>query len=147
MPSLPTLDCQIVTLSSKIALMYVRKTGFIQEENLGLQMIPPQTSADELEMNGSNYGNNWMMEGSFSELRVDVVETSRESEATAALALAKERELLVAEVMASLGPCGAGILAVRGVPEVPTLRKRLLPLARKLALMPDATRRPILKVA
>lgn len=110
-------------------------------------MIPPQTSADELEMNGSNYGNNWMMEGSFSELRVDVVETSRESEATAALALAKERELLVAEVMASLGPCGAGLLAVRGVPEVDTVRKRLLPLARKLALMPDATRRPVLKVA
>ncbi|KAL2649320.1 hypothetical protein R1flu_017448 [Riccia fluitans] len=41
----------------------------------------------------------------------------------------------------------AGLLAVRDVPGVAELRKRLLPLAHRLALMPDQLRRHVLKVA
>ncbi|BBN10901.1 hypothetical protein MPTK1_5g07400 [Marchantia polymorpha subsp. ruderalis] len=44
-----------------------------------------------------------------------------------------------------LGPTGPGLLAVRGVPGVAELRKKLLPLAKELALMPDDLRRLILK--
>ncbi|CAM6095925.1 unnamed protein product [Calypogeia fissa] len=56
-----------------------------------------------------------------------------------------ERNFLVAEVITALGPQGSGLLAIKGVPEVAALRKRLLPLAKKLALMGDAARRPVLK--
>eukprot|EP00928_Gymnodinium_smaydae_P005965 TRINITY_DN12070_c0_g2_i1.p1 TRINITY_DN12070_c0_g2~~TRINITY_DN12070_c0_g2_i1.p1 ORF type:complete len:404 (+),score=84.26 TRINITY_DN12070_c0_g2_i1:72-1283(+) len=44
---------------------------------------------------------------------------------------------LTAQVAAAFGPCGLGILAVRGVPGLVEARRRLLPLARELALQPE----------
>ncbi|KAL3702322.1 hypothetical protein R1sor_020344 [Riccia sorocarpa] len=54
---------------------------------------------------------------------------------------------LAENVLSILGPAGPGLLAVRNVPGVAELRKRLLPMAQKLALMPDELRRDVLKVA
>ncbi|KAG6545791.1 hypothetical protein Mapa_012752 [Marchantia paleacea] len=48
-------------------------------------------------------------------------------------------------IVQCLGPTGPGLLAVRGVSGVAELRKKLLPLAKELALMPDHLRRLILK--
>ncbi|CAA7388069.1 unnamed protein product [Spirodela intermedia] len=48
-------------------------------------------------------------------------------------------------VMAALGPSGPGLLCVTGVPAVPALRRALLPLAQKLALLDGAERARILK--
>lgn len=49
-------------------------------------------------------------------------------------------------VMEALGPAGPGLLCVRDVPEAPALRRELLPLARRLALLVPERRRRILQV-
>ncbi|RWR88944.1 Oxoglutarate/iron-dependent dioxygenase [Cinnamomum micranthum f. kanehirae] len=48
-------------------------------------------------------------------------------------------------VMETLGPSGPGLLAITGVPKASDLRRTLLPLARKLALLSNEDRRRILK--
>lgn len=48
--------------------------------------------------------------------------------------------------MEAVGPSGQGFIAVRGVRGYDSLRGRLLPLARKLALMPNVRRLAVLKV-
>ncbi|KAI5021025.1 hypothetical protein ZWY2020_054435 [Hordeum vulgare] len=55
------------------------------------------------------------------------------------------RRRLLATVWAALGPGGAGLLAVSGVPRAASLRRRLLPLARRLALMDHPSRAHLLK--
>lgn len=45
---------------------------------------------------------------------------------------------LVAAIMEALGPRGRGFVAVRGVPQFRELRDKLLPLAKEIALMPEA---------
>uniref|UniRef100_A0A452XMS9 Uncharacterized protein n=1 Tax=Aegilops tauschii subsp. strangulata TaxID=200361 RepID=A0A452XMS9_AEGTS len=55
------------------------------------------------------------------------------------------RRRLLATVWAALGPGGAGLLAVAGVPRAAALRRRLLPLARRLALMDHPSRAHLLK--
>ncbi|KAF6987373.1 hypothetical protein CFC21_005027 [Triticum aestivum] len=55
------------------------------------------------------------------------------------------RRRLLATVWAALGPGGAGLLAVSGVPRAAALRRRLLPLARRLALMDNPSRARLLK--
>ncbi|KAM3399753.1 hypothetical protein ACQJBY_004907 [Aegilops geniculata] len=55
------------------------------------------------------------------------------------------RRRLLATVWAALGPGGAGLLAVSGVPRAVALRRRLLPLARRLALMDHPSRAHLLK--
>lgn len=55
-------------------------------------------------------------------------------------------KLISRAVMEALGPEGPGLLSISGVPEAFTLRRDLLPLARRLALLnPDDCKR-ILKV-
>ncbi|XP_017701668.2 uncharacterized protein LOC108510662 [Phoenix dactylifera] len=54
-------------------------------------------------------------------------------------------ESLSAAVMQALGPSGAGLLSITGVPKAPALRRALLPLARKLALLDNKDRARILK--
>lgn len=49
-------------------------------------------------------------------------------------------------VMKNLGPEGPGLLAITGVPEASNLRRTLLPLARKLALLNNEDRKRLLKV-
>ncbi|KAI6674786.1 hypothetical protein NL676_002692 [Syzygium grande] len=49
-------------------------------------------------------------------------------------------------VMEALGPAGPGLLCVRDIPEAPALRRELLPLARRLALLVPERRRRILQV-
>ncbi|KAK3407258.1 hypothetical protein EUGRSUZ_K03337 [Eucalyptus grandis] len=49
-------------------------------------------------------------------------------------------------VMEALGPGGPGLLCVRDVPEAPALRRELLPLARRLALLDPERRRRVLQV-
>lgn len=51
----------------------------------------------------------------------------------------------IEKVMEALGPGGAGLLAITQLPNLQLLRKSILPLARKLALMDDTQRRQILK--
>ncbi|CAI0434102.1 unnamed protein product [Linum tenue] len=48
-------------------------------------------------------------------------------------------------VMETLGPTGSGLLSITGVPNASLLRRRLLPLARKLALLDNDQRKRILK--
>ncbi|XP_004247194.1 uncharacterized protein [Solanum lycopersicum] len=48
-------------------------------------------------------------------------------------------------VMKNLGPEGPGLLAITGVPEASNLRRTLLPLARKLALLNNEDRKRLLK--
>ncbi|GJZ33416.1 2-oxoglutarate (2OG) and Fe(II)-dependent oxygenase superfamily protein [Tanacetum coccineum] len=49
-------------------------------------------------------------------------------------------------IMKNLGPSGPGLLAVTGVPVASDLRRMLLPLARKLALLNNDDRKRVLKV-
>lgn len=53
---------------------------------------------------------------------------------------------IINSVMENLGPQGPGLLAVTGVPEASNLRRTLLPLARKLALLNNEDRKRLLKV-
>ncbi|KAM3406160.1 hypothetical protein ACQJBY_000295 [Aegilops geniculata] len=55
------------------------------------------------------------------------------------------RRRLLATVWAALGPGGTGLLAVSGVPRAAALRRRILPLARRLALMDHPSRAHLLK--
>uniref|UniRef100_A0ACD5TYJ1 Uncharacterized protein n=3 Tax=Avena sativa TaxID=4498 RepID=A0ACD5TYJ1_AVESA len=55
------------------------------------------------------------------------------------------RRRLLATVWAALGRGGTGLLAVAGVPRAAALRRRILPLARRLALMDHPSRAHILK--
>ncbi|KAM0877102.1 hypothetical protein ACQ4PT_035747 [Festuca glaucescens] len=55
------------------------------------------------------------------------------------------RRHLLSTVWAALGRGGTGLLAVAGVPRAVDLRRRLLPLARRLALMNHASRTHLLK--
>ncbi|KAM0877748.1 hypothetical protein ACQ4PT_035307 [Festuca glaucescens] len=55
------------------------------------------------------------------------------------------RRRLLSTVWAALGRGGTGLLAVAGVPRAAALRRRLLPLARRLALMEHASRAHLLK--
>ncbi|KAL8142550.1 hypothetical protein V2J09_015582 [Rumex salicifolius] len=54
-------------------------------------------------------------------------------------------EIVSGAVMENLGPNGPGLLTITGVPGASALRKTLLPLARKLALLPNDDRKRILK--
>lgn len=49
-------------------------------------------------------------------------------------------------IMEALGPMGPGLLSITGVPNAADLRRNLLPLARKLALLDPNHRKLILKV-
>lgn len=53
---------------------------------------------------------------------------------------------VVDTVATELGRGGSGLLAIDGVPRVGALRRRLLPLARRVALMDHLTRSQLLKV-
>ena len=53
---------------------------------------------------------------------------------------------VISSLMETLGPAGPGLLAITGVPNASKLRKKLLPMARKLALLDPETRKSILKV-
>ncbi|KAJ6336039.1 hypothetical protein OIU78_012608 [Salix suchowensis] len=48
-------------------------------------------------------------------------------------------------IMETLGPTGPGLLSITGVPKASILRQRLLPLARKLAILDHDRRKHILK--
>lgn len=55
-------------------------------------------------------------------------------------------ESISSSVMKALGPSGPGLLSIAGVPKADELRRTLLPLARKLALLENRDRARILKV-
>ncbi|XP_031267065.1 uncharacterized protein LOC116125491 [Pistacia vera] len=54
-------------------------------------------------------------------------------------------ETIRANIMESLGPRGPGLLSITGVPKASNLRRNLLPLARKLALLNPDHRKRIFK--
>lgn len=55
-------------------------------------------------------------------------------------------ESITKSILEALGPNGPGLLAIIGVPNSSVLRRALLPLARKLALLNPDHRKRILKV-
>uniref|UniRef100_A0ACD5W3F2 Uncharacterized protein n=1 Tax=Avena sativa TaxID=4498 RepID=A0ACD5W3F2_AVESA len=57
----------------------------------------------------------------------------------------RRRRRLLSTIWAALGRGGTGLLAVVGVPRAAALRRRILPLARRLALMDHPSRAHILK--
>lgn len=57
------------------------------------------------------------------------------------------RDAVRRSIMEALGPDGPGLLTVSGVPGVSFLRRRLLFLARELALLDPERRKRILKVS
>ncbi|XP_059438358.1 uncharacterized protein LOC132171139 isoform X2 [Corylus avellana] len=65
------------------------------------------------------------------------------------LSLAEEEreslKLICRDVMEALGPTGPGLLSISGVPDASTLRRDLLPLAHRLALLNPDDRKRILK--
>ncbi|XP_047093181.1 uncharacterized protein LOC124705521 [Lolium rigidum] len=75
----------------------------------------------------------------------DLFLLSPEASATADADDDGRRRRLLATVWAALGRGGTGLLAVAGVPRAAALRRRLLPLARRLALMEHASRANLLK--
>ncbi|KAI7750260.1 hypothetical protein M8C21_015969 [Ambrosia artemisiifolia] len=54
-------------------------------------------------------------------------------------------ETVMSTIMKNLGPSGPGLLAVTGVPNASDLRRTLLPMARKLALLNNDDRKRLLK--
>jgi hypothetical protein len=87
------------------------------------------------------------MVGVVEDLGMDVVlDYSNLLEAAAGIATAgavvaavnDDHNHLVAAIMEALGPRGRGFVAVRGVPQFRELRDKLLPLAKEIALMPEA---------
>ncbi|CAK9253714.1 unnamed protein product [Sphagnum jensenii] len=87
------------------------------------------------------------MVGVVEDLGMDVVlDYSNLLEAAAGIATAgavvaavnDDHNHLVAAIMEVLGPRGRGFVAVRGVPQFRELRDKLLPLAKEIALMPEA---------
>jgi hypothetical protein len=58
----------------------------------------------------------------------------------------KRLESMSKAIMEALGPMGPGLLSITGVPNAADLRRNLLPLARKLALLDPNHRKLILKV-
>ncbi|KVI12397.1 hypothetical protein Ccrd_009164 [Cynara cardunculus var. scolymus] len=54
-------------------------------------------------------------------------------------------ESVKSTIMKNLGPSGPGLLAITGVPNASILRRTLLPMARKLALLKNEDRKLILK--
>jgi hypothetical protein len=87
------------------------------------------------------------MVGVVEDLGMDVVlDYSNLQEAAAGIATAgavvaavnDDHNHLVAAIMEALGPRGRGFVAVRGVPHFRELRDKLLPLAKEIALMPEA---------
>ena len=56
-------------------------------------------------------------------------------------------ESITKSIFEALGPSGPGLLAITGVPNSSVLRRTLLPLARKLALLNPDDRKRILKVS
>lgn len=55
-------------------------------------------------------------------------------------------ESISRSVMETLGPTGPGLLTITGVPNASRLRRTLLPLARRLALLNASDRKRLLKV-
>jgi len=58
-----------------------------------------------------------------------------------------EREALDAELLHSFGPSGTGIIAISGVPRALHLRERLLSVAPRVASMPMAQLKALMKVS
>ena len=56
-------------------------------------------------------------------------------------------ESIASSVMENLGPSGPGLLTISGVPNASRLRRTLLPLARRLALLDVDDRKRVLKVS
>lgn len=54
-------------------------------------------------------------------------------------------EMMTRSIMETLGPTGPGLLSITGVPDASVLRRKLLPLARKLALLDPEARKRVLK--
>ncbi|KAK9055754.1 hypothetical protein SSX86_026839 [Deinandra increscens subsp. villosa] len=54
-------------------------------------------------------------------------------------------ESVMSTIMKNLGPSGPGLLAITGVPNASDLRRTLLPMARKLALLNNEDRKRVLK--
>jgi hypothetical protein len=96
------------------------------------------------------------MVGVVEDLGMDVVlDYSNLLEAAAGIATAgavvaavnDDHNHLVAAIMEALGPRGRGFVAVRGVPQFRELRDKLLPLAKEIALMPEAQLHSFLRVS
>jgi hypothetical protein len=93
------------------------------------------------------------MVGVVEDLGMDVVlDYSNLLEAAAGIATAgavvnDDHNHLVAAIMEALGPRGRGFVAVRGVPQFRELRDKLLPLAKEIALMPEAQLPSFLRVS
>jgi hypothetical protein len=96
------------------------------------------------------------MVGVVEDLGMDVVlDYSNLLEAAAGIATAggvaapvnDDHNHLVAVIMEALGPRGRGFVAVRGVPQFRELRDKLLPLAKEIALMPEAQLPSFLRVS
>ncbi|KAF8394371.1 hypothetical protein HHK36_020579 [Tetracentron sinense] len=92
--------------------------------------------AEMLELFELNFSDLLVLSSSSPSSRVSSSLSSEEIERLDSISIA---------VMETLGPSGPGLLAITGVPKASELRKSLLPLARKLALLQNEDRRRILK--
>uniref|UniRef100_A0A7N0TUC8 Isopenicillin N synthase-like Fe(2+) 2OG dioxygenase domain-containing protein n=2 Tax=Kalanchoe fedtschenkoi TaxID=63787 RepID=A0A7N0TUC8_KALFE len=75
----------------------------------------------------------------------DILQLSSESIFDSPIQERQRLESISRTIMETLGPKGPGILSVTGVPNASRLRRMLLPLARKLALLNHQDRKRILK--
>lgn len=76
----------------------------------------------------------------------DLVLVSSNEESLSSAGELERAESTSKAIMEALGPAGPGLLAITGVPKSASLRRALLPLARKLALLNPNHRKGILKV-
>ncbi|XP_010259132.1 PREDICTED: uncharacterized protein LOC104598657 [Nelumbo nucifera] len=84
------------------------------------------------------------LEVRFSDLKLLSSSSSRASSSLSSAEL-ERLESISRAIMETLGPSGPGFLTISGVPKASELRRILLPLARKLALLSNDDRRRILK--
>ncbi|KAB2616135.1 hypothetical protein D8674_022723 [Pyrus ussuriensis x Pyrus communis] len=75
----------------------------------------------------------------------DLVLVSSNDESLSSAGELERAESTSKAIMEALGPAGPGLLAITGVPKSASLRRTLLPLARKLALLNPNHRKGILK--
>lgn len=91
--------------------------------------------AEVLELYELHYSDLMLLSSTITPSSLSLAEEERES-----------LKLISRDIMEALGPTGPGLLSISGVPDASTLRRDLLPFARRLALLNPDDRKSILKV-
>ncbi|KAL9667769.1 hypothetical protein QQ045_002135 [Rhodiola kirilowii] len=87
-----------------------------------------------------------LFEVQYSDLMLLASDSTLDSSSDLSSAERQRLDSISSTIMKALGPTGPGLLSIAGVPNSSILRRKMLPLARKLALLNHDDRKRILKV-